>query len=347
MSGSPSSSPSNSSNNSSSNSNSSNSNSTSSTNNLFVDTSSNIINFTLNETLNDGITVTINQQGTDISSIEITNTLFDTIITNNIDVNITQELNSRVEVYDNISSNDTSLNDTSSNALLNEIRLYANEIKCSDFHGKGTIDDYNELFITASKIANDTKQITLNIDTDGFNEFANAADDLSALFNGFIIKLQNINIINDVAFLTSVANALKKIVNLSNTFGKFKQTIIATSQIQVPKSALETNTLLSNLNNELSCAMNYIGYFVDPTSVSPSIATNASLSADEKNVIAKAITAIDNWQTLSDQGLTISMNNDPNIVGIKQANTNFLNKTSNLKNLTLQLKVKMDRFKNI
>ncbi len=73
MSGSPSSSPSNSSN---SNSNSSN---------LFVDTSSNIINFTLNETLNDGITVTINQQGTDISSIEITNTLFDTIITNNID----------------------------------------------------------------------------------------------------------------------------------------------------------------------------------------------------------------------------------------------------------------------
>jgi hypothetical protein len=41
------------------------------------------------------------------------------------------------------------------------------------------------------------------------------------------------------------------------------------------------------------------------------------------------------------------MNNDPNIIGIKQANTNFLNKTSNLKNLTLQLKVKMDRFKNI
>jgi hypothetical protein len=93
--------------------------------------------------------------------------------------------------------------------------------------------------------------------------------------------------------------------------------------------------------------MNYIGYFVDPTSVSPSIAANASLSADEKNVIAKAITAIDNWQALSDQGLTISMNNDPNIIGIKQANTNFLNKTSNLKNLTLQLRVKMDRYKNI
>lgn len=339
MSGSPSSSPSNS---NSSNSNSNSTNSNSNTNSLFVDTSSNIINFTLNETLNDGITVTINQQGTDISSIEITNTLFDTIITNNIDVNITEQLNSRVEVYDNISSNDTS-----SNALLNEIKLYANEIKCSDFHGKGTIDDYNELFITASKIANDTKQITLNIDTDGFNEFANAADDLSALFNGFIVKLQNINIINDVAFLTSVANALKKIVNLSNTFGKFKQTIIATSQIQVPKSALETNTLLSNLNNELSCAMNYIGYFVDPTSVSPSIVANASLSMDEKNVITKAITAIDNWQTLSDQGLTISMNNDPNIIGIKEANTNFLNKTSNLKNLTLQLRVKMDRYKNI
>jgi hypothetical protein len=301
------------------------------------DISNTIINYTLNEILNDSITITTNQQGTDISSIQITNTFFDTIVTNDIDVNIIENLTSSVEVYD----------DTSSNALLNEIKLYASEIKCSDFHGKGTINDYNQLFITASKIANETKQITLDVDTNGFNEFANAADDLSALFNSFIVKLQNINIINDLDFLSSVANALKKIVNLSNTFGRFKQTIIATSQIQVPKSALDANSILSSVNDEISCAMNYISYFVDPTSVSPSIASNAALSSDEQHVITKAIDAIENWQTLSEHGLTISMNNDPNIIGIKQSNTNFLNKTSNLKNLTLQLKLKMDQYKNI
>jgi hypothetical protein len=323
------------------NTNNGNNNSTTNISNTSVtsnkDTSNTIINFTLNETLNDGITITTNQQGTDISSIEVTNTVFDTIITNNIDININQNLHSTVDVYD----------DTSSNSLLNEIRLYASEITCSDFHGKGTINDYNELFITASKIANETKQITLDVDTNGFNEFATAADDLSALFNSFIVKLQNINIINDLDFLTSVANALKKIVNLSNTFGRFKQTIIATSQIQIPKSALDANQILSSVNNEISCAMNYISYFVDPTSVSPSIAASAALSSDEQHIITKAIDAIENWQTLSEHGLTISMNNDPNIIGIKQSNTNFLNKTSNLKNLTLQLKQKLDQYKNI
>jgi hypothetical protein len=44
------------------------------------------------------------------------------------------------------------------------------------------------------------------------------ADDLSSLFNGFILKLQNVNIINDTAFLKAIASALKKIVNLSNVF---------------------------------------------------------------------------------------------------------------------------------
>jgi hypothetical protein len=57
---------------------------------------------------------------------------------------------------------------------------------------------------------------------------------LSNLFTGFIIKIQKVNIINDTLFLKSILDALKKIVNLSNTFGKFKEAIIATSLIQIP-----------------------------------------------------------------------------------------------------------------
>ena len=74
--------------------------------------------------------------------------------------------------------------------------MYAEKIKCTDFQGKGTINDYANLFEAASKIANETKQIQLDVDIEGFNEFASAADDLSALFAEMTIKLQNVNKIN-------------------------------------------------------------------------------------------------------------------------------------------------------
>lgn len=296
-----------------------------------------ITNIILNETLNDGLTITTNIQGFDPSSNLITDTSFGTIVNNLIDVQIEESLDSQVIVTD----------DTSSNILLNQIKAYAQEIQCSDFQGKGTLDDYNQLFLAASKIANDSKQITLDVDTQGFEEFASAADELSALFESFITKLSNINIINDIDFLTTISSALARIVNLSNTFGRFKQTIIATSQIQIPKSALETNGLLNSVNSQLSCAMNYISYFVDPTGASDAVQANAQLSSDEKQVISKAVAAIDNWAELSTHGLSISLNTNPQILGISESNQRFIEKTASLKNLTLRLKTKLDTYKNI
>ncbi len=296
-----------------------------------------ITNIILNETLNDSLTITTNLQGFDNSSNLITDTNFRTIINNLIDVQIDESLESQVII----------VNDTSSNILLEQIKSYAQEIQCSDFQGKGTLDDYNQLFLAASKIANDSKQIALDIDTQGFEEFASAADELSALFESFITKLSNINIINDIDFLTTISNALARIVNLSNTFGRFKQTIIATSQIQIPKSALETNTLLNSVNSQLSCAMNYISYFVDPTGASDTISSNAQLSSDEKQVISKAVAAIDNWAQLSEHGLSISLNTNPQILGISESNQRFIEKTASLKNLTLRLKTRLDTYKNI
>ena len=82
----------------------------------------------------------------------------------------------------------------------------------------------------ASFIANESKQIILDVDIEGFNKFC------SAVFNNYIIKLQNISIISDLTFLTSIALSLKKIVNLLNTFGRFKETILVTSTIKIPKS---------------------------------------------------------------------------------------------------------------
>jgi len=74
------------------------------------------------------------------------------------------------------------------NSLMAQIKLCAAEIKCSDFHGKGSVEDYTALFDAASKIASDVKQVQLDIDIQGFKEFGSAADELSLLFEGFTKK---------------------------------------------------------------------------------------------------------------------------------------------------------------
>ena len=157
-----------------------------------------------------------NKEGLDASGDYVAYTTFDTTHPELYDPQISEKLLETVDTYPDDS------NPTSENAiLLSQIKDYASKIQCSDFHGKGSIDDYTELFKAASQIAHESKQMQLSVDVDGFNEFADAAEQLSTLFTGFIFRLQNVNVINDAAFLNSILSALKKIVHLSNTFGKF------------------------------------------------------------------------------------------------------------------------------
>ena len=85
------------------------------------------------------------------------------------DPQITQEFVQVISKYDDITNSPNQV-------VLDQIKEYASQIKCEDFHGKGTIDDYAALFEAASKIASDSKQMQLDIDIDGFNDFATAAD---------------------------------------------------------------------------------------------------------------------------------------------------------------------------
>ena len=248
---------------------------------------------------------------------------------------ITEDLTGQAgEYYDNSTSVETK-------TIVDEIKLYAGQISCSDFHGKGTIEDYTQLFNAAAKIANESKQMQLDVDVDGFNEFGAAADELSALFSNFILRLQNISIIDDKAFLRSVASAMKKIAHLSDVFGRFKETILATSKIQIPKSTNDTRNLVQSVMGEVNCAMNYINYFVNPVDTS---LTAAKLSSDDKKIIDTAVATIDNWNVLCEQGVTIAMSNNNDIQYIKQANDDLKNKTNSIKNATNLLKAKLASF---
>jgi hypothetical protein len=282
-------------------------------------------NLTLNqEIVGNGYVIT-NQQGDGV-----THTTFDTTdptLDPQIDQNLVEQV---VAYYDSEQQQET-------HNVMNEIRLYASRIQCEDFHGKGTIDDYNQLFVAAAKIANESKQIKLDVDIDGFNEFSQAADELAALFNSFIVKLENVSIINDLDFLRAISRALAKIWNLSEVFGKFKQTILATTKVQVPRSAHDTSILLGNVMSEINCAMKYINHFVAPTADIP---VGANLSDIELNVINQAVATIDNWNTLCDQGVSIAMSNNPDIQNILSINNSLKSKTNTLKNATTNLKTK-------
>lgn len=253
------------------------------------------------------------------------------------DPDITEDLVENVVVYDDQEAGEVNAE------LVNEIKLYASKIKCTDFHGKGTIDDYAGLFEAAAKIANDTKQIELNVDIAGFNEFAAAADELSALFTSFTVRLQNVNIINDTQFLTAILSALEKIYNLSEVFGKFKETILATTTIQIPKSAHDTRVALESVADEISCAMKYINHFVSPTDSSSLV--DAELSADEKNIINKAVDTIDSWNVICEQGISIAMSNDPDISFISQTSNTLKQTTVNLRSAIRTLSDKLKVYK--
>ena len=271
-----------------------------------------IVQYTLNETIDASGVVVTNQQGVDASGVEVTHTTFVTNDVSGNDINVSEDLLATAfSTYDDVTD------PTSANVLvLNEIKDYAEKIKCTDFQGKGTVDDYAVLFQAAASIAHDAQQMQLTVDINGFNEFGAAADDLSKLFNSFITKLQTISIIDDLAFLRAIAAALKKIWNLSEVFGKFKQTILATAVVDIPKSAHDAKLLVQSVMTEVSCAMNYINHFVDPT---VSVGASGNLSAAEQTIISKAVATIDNWSALSAQGVTVAMSNNPDVSYISTA----------------------------
>ena len=290
-------------------------------NHLINQPDDNHLNNTIDENcvLNDTYVKITNTQDVTINNNE---TIQSTFNTNNIS-QITEVLIETSEYDDSVNNGE----------IVSQIKVYADKIKCEKFQGKGSIDDYNELFTVASQIANESKQMKLNVDIDGFNEFGLAADNLSALFTSFTEKLSNVNIVDDSLFLQAVLSALKKIANLSDVFGRFKETILITSSVRIPKSAYDISNVLRNVMDEVNCAMIYIDNFVTPNVSNPL----GQLSSNDKNIINKAVSNIGHWNTLCEQGVTIAINNDKNIQFINETNTNLKNQTNNLKNATSKL----------
>jgi hypothetical protein len=235
----------------------------------------------------------------------------------------------------------TVVEDSSGDLLIvDQIKQCAAEIQCSDFHGKGSIEDYTMLFDAASKIASDVKHVQLDVDIQGFQDFGQAADELSALFEGFTKKIQSVNMIDDTVFLEAILSALRKIVNLSNVFGKFKKTIVATTTVELSTSVGETKRALEAVSNEVQCAMKYIQHFVNPTTD----LEKAKLNEIDKNVIQRATTTIEAWSQIYENGVSVDMNQNEDIQYIQHANGLFKSQAVVLRQSTSQLRGKYSRY---
>jgi len=293
-----------------------------------------ISNFSLNETKQNANVKVVSQQGVAPDGTEVTKVVLTTVAPNS-NVKVSEDLLGEVTAYYDDEG------ESAKATVMAQIRDYASQIKCEDFHGKGTVDDYSALFQAASKIANDAKQMQLDVDVDGFNEFGAAADSLSALFTSFTVKLQTVSIIDDLVFLQSIASALAKIVNLSNVFGKFQDTIVAVASVELPKSAQDARLLVQSVMTELNCAMTYINNFVSPDPHAPAA---AKLTDNDEDIISKAVSTLDNWSDLCDQGVSIAMGNNADIQYLNSASAELKSKAGTLTSATTLLRTKLKHF---
>jgi hypothetical protein len=225
-------------------------------------------------------------------------------------------------------------NDPSLNEIMKEITNYAENINCTNFQGKGSIDDYAELFTVVSDLS---KKNTFIMDISGFYEFGNAADELANLFKNYTVKLQSIYSINNIEFLKVIAASLQKISNLADVFGKLKETILVTSIVEIPKSLEDTRVILDGIMSEVDCAMKYIHHFISPEN-DISMCAACSLSADEKALIASAVSTIQNWDNKNIQAI-LSENAD--IKFIEEANKIITNTAKDMQNASAIFKGKI------
>jgi hypothetical protein len=92
---------------------------------------------------------------------------------------------------------------------------------------------------------------------------------------------------------------------------------------------------------EINCAMRYITNFVDVTDEN---LHDYQLSTEEKTIISKAVDTIDNWNIICQEGVSIAMTTNPDIVSINTTNQLLKSKTNDLKSLVGTLKTKLSTY---
>ena len=219
---------------------------------------------------------------------------------------------------------------------LQKIRDLAEKIKCTEFHNKGTLKDYEELIEKIRTV--EIQKVDLDLELDGLDKFGKFSKEISEMILGLSARIEQVSTVNDTEFLDKTIQQMENIQMLINALDKFKIDVAATSKLRLPSSTREVSQILSDLYVEASCAKEYIDYFTGVRSDRPS--EDAELSENDKNAIQDAIKAIDLWVDMTNNGLEATMKNDENIQNIKEYNQKF-------SDLTEDLQASLQKFKDI
>lgn len=203
-------------------------------------------------------------------------------------------------------------------AVLKDIESYSEDIKAENFAGKGSLEDYQELFQKVCKYSQDLKDtnIDLTIDMDKLSDFAESAKALTGFIGSLTLSLRRVVTVSDITFLKDFKEKIYNISLLYKTIGDFQTTIIATANLKVPGSVSKILALLQKITSQINNTMTYMDYFTGIIS-KEEVDKSAYLTDDSRAALNRAISALDTWKALADAQTSTSLSTDKTVQDLK------------------------------
>jgi len=150
-----------------------------------------------------------------------------------------------------------------SKKILCEIDGYIDNIRCDKLTGKGSIDDYKNLFQRVFEYSDEltTQKISLDMDMKKLDKFADSAEQLTKTISDLTIRLKSIVAVNDIKFLNDFRDKVQKISKLYETIDEFQTTIIESSELYIPTTLEQINKKLRKITEEIDSSMVYLDNF--------------------------------------------------------------------------------------
>lgn len=233
--------------------------------------------------------------------------------------------------------------------LVSEIQALQDKIKCSKFHGKGSMEDYAAVFKKIQEyfaVAGDSN-VEITVDVTSLDQFAEQAKNYSAMFEEILIKFNRVSSVDDSAVLKKIKQDLIDISKMYENIEKFKAIVTGTTGLKVPKTIKDCTDVLENVYSNINCSLDYINRFADKNYVlTEDKEIKSQLSEDDKKALDYFAYSIQVWIDMIDNEGTVAMNTNSFVKKFKESIAKFDLPTENLTKAMGLMKERMARWKS-
>lgn len=268
----------------------------------------------------------------------------DNVIKSSIEIDAQNvDTNASMEIILNSTLNEESLN------LLREIEELKLKVSCEKLQHLGSMEDYSELFRKAQQYIEEVgeKNISLVVDTEILDKFAEEAKVYSEMFGEIDLKFRRLSTVDDTEMLKKVRDALYKISLMYENVQKFHATITTTSILQIPDSVKTVTEILQSVTESIDCSIPYIEFFADNTKLlTEEQQRRAELNPADKAAIVAAIRSLDVWLDMISNEANVTMNGNAYIQAFKERIAQFDVYTEKMKSSIALIKNKLADWRN-